>query len=139
MKHRKLHELAKFASGLVAGDFICLWGLSSYGILPVDFLGITFTQAVVVPGLVFDGALFLALVHYGWHIGKIPHLRERTYLNIAGTVFALVAIAHLFRLFTGAPIVIGGWEAPLWLSWIGTLGTAYLSYASFHFTLRPSK
>lgn len=139
MKHPILHELAKFASGLVAADFLALWWFSASGTLPMEFLGVTFTDAVVAPGLVFDGILFLALVHYGWHLGSIPQPREKTYLRIAGTVFGVVAIAHLFRLFVGAPIVIAGWSAPLWLSWIGTLGTAYLSYASFHFTLRSSR
>ena len=28
------------------------------------------------------------------------------------------------------------WEVPVWLSWIGTLITAYLSYMSFHLAAR---
>lgn len=128
--------MAKFCSGLVAGDFLVGLWLWSGGFLPITFMGITFTDAMVAPWLVFDAALFIILVHYGWHMGKTPRLRERTYLLSAGTVFGLVAVAHLARIFAGVDITIAGWELPFWLSWIGTGATAYLSYMSFHLGMR---
>ena len=76
------------------------------------------------------------LIHYGWHLGKIPRPRERTYLFIAGVIFTIVALAHLVRVFAGADLVIVGWNVPLWLSWIGTAAAAYLAYASFYFAMR---
>lgn len=136
MKHRTLHDLAKFGAGLVLGDFLALVWFATHGVFPIDFLGLTFTEEIIWPALVFDAALFLALVHYGWHVGKIPALRERTYLLVAGTVFGVVAAAHLLRVFVGVDVAIAGWAVPLWLSWVGTAVTAYLSYASLRLAFR---
>lgn len=136
MRRQRLHELAKFGSGLVAGDFLGLLWFATQGIFPVSFLGMQFSSDMILPGLVFDAALFIILVHYGWHIGKTPFLRERTYLLIAGVVFGIVAAAHLIRVFTGIDVAIAGWSIPLWLSWIGTAASAYLSYMSVHLALR---
>ena len=135
MNHHSLREVAKFLSGLVAGDFLAGLWLSSNGLLPTIFLGVTFTSSMVAPWLVFDAALFIILVHYGWHLGKTPMLRERTYLMVAGIIFGVVATAHLMRVFLGADVVIFGWDVPLWLSWVGTAVTTYLSYMSFRFAL----
>jgi hypothetical protein len=136
MKKNNLHELAKLASGLVLGDFLAHVWLATHHGFPVDFLGMTFTQSMVAPTLVFDAALFIILVHYAWHIGKTPFLRERTYLVAAGVLFGVVAAAHLIRAFTNADLVIAGYDIPVWLSWIGTAATAYLSYMSFHLAMR---
>lgn len=131
MRHHKLHEIAKFASGLVLADFLVWWWMAAYGILPTTLWGMTLTPAMVAPGMIFDAAVFIMLVHYGWHIGKTPALRNRTYLSIVGIVLGLVALAHLIRLFSGVDVSIAGWDAPLWISWIGTIAAAYLSYMSF--------
>jgi hypothetical protein len=80
--------------------------------------------------------VFLILVHYGWNIGRIPQLRERTYVLAVGVVFTIVAVAHLYRLFTGVDLVVLGWDLPLWLSWFGVAIAAYLAYSSFHFVSR---
>lgn len=131
-----LHEGAKFLSGLVLGDFFAHWWLWTNNGFPVHFLGMTVTSDIVLPTLIFDAALFLFLVHYGWNIGKTPFLRERTYLVAAGALFGVVALAHLIRIFTNTDLIIFGWDAPIWLSWIGTAATAYLSYMSFHLSLK---
>lgn len=136
MSHKTLHEVAKFGAGLVAGDFIANAWIAYMGYYPIVFMGWTFTEDIVLPALVFDAALFLILVHYGWNIGKVPALRERTYLLIAGTVFSVVAAAHLFRVFAGVDLVVMDWTMPLWLSWIGTALTAYLAYMSFRLATR---
>jgi len=135
MNHRTLRELAKFGAGFVAADFLSAVWIATHGGFPVDFLGFTFTEDVLWPTLIFDASLFLALVHYGWHIGTIPRMRERTYLLVAGSVFGIVAVAHLARVFAGADIILAGWAVPLWLSWIGTAFAAYLSYASLRLAL----
>lgn len=131
-----MHEIAKFGAGLVAADLMFLFWIASAEILPVEVLGRMITPDVVLPAVIFDIALFLILVHYGWNIGKIPVLRERSYLLIAGTVFGIVGAAHLMRVFTGAELTIHEWTAPLWLSWLGTAATAYLAYMSFRLTVR---
>ena len=131
MNHKHLHDLAKFGAGLVLGDFLAWWWLATHNGLPARFLGMTFNSSVLMPGMIFDAALFIILVHYGWHLGRTPALRNRTYFLAVGIVFGIVALAHLLRLFAGTELVIASWVVPLWLSWIGTAATAYLSYMSF--------
>lgn len=136
MRHQTLHEIAKFASGLVVGDFIMNAWVAYMGYYPVTFLGMTFTSDIVMPTLVFDAALFLVLFHYGWHIGKIPALRERSYLFVVGIIFAIVAAAHLVRIFFSIDLVIHDAVVPLWLSWVGVAVVTYLSYMSFRLAVR---
>lgn len=139
MNHRRLHDLAKFGAGLILGDFLCWWTLSAYHLLPLDFLGVHMTQGMVLPGMIFDAAVFIILVHYGWHLGRTPTLRSRSYFAAVGIVFGIVALAHLLRLFAGADIAIAGWAVPLWLSWIGVAVAAYLSYMSFRLAASTGK
>jgi len=136
MHHRKLHEIAKFGAGLIAGDFLGLVWMANAGILPIEFLGRTFTQDILLPALVFDAAIFFVLVHYGWHVGKIPAIRERSYLMVVGIVFGVIASAHLAHIFTGVDIAIAGWSLPIWLSWLGTIVTTYLAYMSLRLSTR---
>ena len=137
MKNYSLHEIAKFASGLVAADFLSLiWFSTQPHVTSMHGAGMTFTQGMLLPGLVFDIALFLMLVHYGWNVGQIPRIRERTYLMVAGVIFTIVAVVHIWRVFFGITVEIDGWTLPLWLSWIGVLITTYLAYTSFHLAAR---
>ena len=136
MNRRSLREAAKFCAGLVAADMLTILWLWSNNLFPISTWGVTWTSDMVLPALVFDLGLLLILIHYGWHLGKIPRPRERTYLIVAGAIFTVVALAHLTRIFTQTDFVILGWEVPLWLSWIGTMITAYLAYASFSFAAR---
>jgi len=139
MHKKSLHEIAKFGAGLVAGDFIGLVWMANAGILPIEFLGRMFTEEILLPALVFDAALFFILVHYGWNMGKIPAMRERTYFLIAGIVFSVVAAAHLGRVFLGTDIVVGNFSLPLWLSWVGTIVTTYLAYMSLRLAMRMKR
>lgn len=131
MKHQKLHDLAKFAAGLILGDFIYWCWLASTSTLPASFAGIRIMPSMVVPGMIFDVALFVILVHYGWHLGRTPMLRSRTYFVTVGVILGVVALAHLLRLFAAVDLVLAGWTVPLWISWIGVAVAAYLSYMSF--------
>ncbi len=139
MKHYRLHEAAKFLSGVIAADFLTHLWLWSSGLLPVQFLGITLTADMASAMLIFNAALFIVLVYYGWHIGRLPAIRERGYLLIVGIIFAAVALVHLSRLLFNFDLVLGGWEVPTWLSWIGTVVTVYLSYMSFHIAARVKR
>lgn len=139
MSPHTLREIAKFGAGLVAADFVWLLWFSQQKFASITFLGATFTHDIVGPGLVFDFALLLILVHYGWHAGKIPKVREHTYALLAGSLFTIVAAAHLWRIFTGADLVIMGWDAPIWLSWLGVVVTTYLAYLSFYFAAFGTK
>jgi hypothetical protein len=43
----------------------------------------------------------------------------KTYALIAGILFALVALVHLWRIVAGWDIVIDGTAVPMWVSWVG--------------------
>jgi hypothetical protein len=43
----------------------------------------------------------------------------RTYLQISGTLFGLIALGHLLRLFRHWPVDLAGHIVPLWASWVG--------------------
>jgi hypothetical protein len=136
MRRHTLQEWAKFVAGFIAADFFWLLWVSQTGSFPVQFYGMSLTMDMVFPALLFDAAVFLLLIHYGWNLGKIPALRERTYLMVGGVIFTIVGVTHLWRVFTNAALVIAGWEVPFWLSWMGVLVALYLAYTSFHFATR---
>jgi hypothetical protein len=58
-------------------------------------------------------------------------MKTKQLLQVTGTIFALIALVHLWRALQGWPANIGGWDVPLWLSWIAVVVAGYLSYASF--------
>jgi hypothetical protein len=134
MKRQWLHDLSKFGAGLVAADFLMLWWIGSHGYVPQMFLGLS--SSLSSTAMIVDVFLFLMLVHYGWNIGKMPQMKERMYLVVAGAIFTVVAAGHLLRLATSADVTVLGWDVPVFLSWIGVAIATYLAYASFHFAAR---
>ena len=64
------------------------------------------------------------------NVGILFHL-------IAGTIFALVALLQALRIYMGWPVVIGGWSAPMWVSWIAIVVAGSLSY--FALTLKSNR
>lgn len=136
MSHRSLREFAKFGSGLVAADLATNIWFAYSGLLPITTFGITVTEEMLYPSIVFDVALLAFLIHYGWHIGKIPALRERSYFLFAGALFGAIAIVHFARILFSVDVAVMGWAAPHWLSWIATGATTYLAYMSFRLATR---
>jgi len=53
---------------------------------------------------------------------------QKSYLKLAGAIFALVALAHLVRAAMGWPITIDGWNVPIWLSWVAFVIAGALGY-----------
>jgi hypothetical protein len=45
----------------------------------------------------------------------------RTYCLLSGTLFGLVALAHLLRILSGLPIEVGGVSVPMLASWLGAV------------------
>ena len=133
MRNHPLQEVAKIAAGLIAADFFWLVWFAQSHLRTANFFGMTVTQDLLLPAMIFDIAVFIILVHYAWNIGKIPVMRERSYVLVAGAIFVIVALAHLWRIFTGADLIIMNWDVPVWLSWFGVAVACYLAYASFHF------
>jgi hypothetical protein len=125
--HHTLREMAKVGVGLVIADIVCGLWLSSAGFFPLVLLGVTWTSAMIVPGIIFDLVLILLLAHYGWNM-KLPieSPSQRGLLTLVGVIFLIVALAHLIRIAFGEAL-------PISLSWFGVIVAGYLSYASFHF------
>ena len=132
MKRQWLHDLAKFGAGLVVADFITLWWLSMQTRVPAIFLGLPLGPDVIGPAMTVDFFIFLILLHYGWNVGQIPHMKERMYLTFAGAIFTVVAFAHLYRVVYTGDVSIFGWDVPVFVSWIGVAVATYLAYTSFH-------
>jgi hypothetical protein len=51
----------------------------------------------------------------------------KPFTTIAVALFALIALAHLIRLFTGWEIVVVGYVIPVWFSLIGLIVAAGLA------------
>jgi hypothetical protein len=64
---------------------------------------------------------------------------QKTFSAVAGTIFALVALGHLLRIFMGWALLIGGWSVPMWLSWIGVVAAGVLSYFGLSLASRTSR
>lgn len=52
-------------------------------------------------------------------------------LITAGTIFGIVALIHLYRLFSHFNIVIGTTEVPYWVNIVGAIIAGVLSYWMF--------
>ncbi len=58
-------------------------------------------------------------------------MNQKTYLLVCGSVFFLVAAAHLARLVAGWEIAIAGWAVPRWVSFPGLIIPGALSVWGF--------
>lgn len=42
-------------------------------------------------------------------------------LTLAGIVFAIIAIVHLYRIFQMIDITVGSYMIPMWVSWVAVI------------------
>ena len=61
---------------------------------------------------------------------------KKQFFLVAGAIFAVVAAAHLLRIYMGWPVVIDDWAAPMWVSWIGLIVAGGLSYVGLRLAMR---
>ena len=61
---------------------------------------------------------------------------QKQFSLVAGAIFAVVAAVHLLRVYMGWPVVIGNWDVPMWLSWIGLIVAGGLSYFGLRLAAR---
>jgi len=54
--------------------------------------------------------------------------RSRPFTWIAAAVFALVAVAHIVRVFTHFKFQIGSHNIPMWCSYVAIVVAAFLSW-----------
>lgn len=58
-------------------------------------------------------------------------MKQSAYAKLVGTIFALLALFHVFRLVVGLPIDVGGWAMPNALSILGLVVAGGLSWLGF--------
>jgi len=56
---------------------------------------------------------------------------KKVYYKTVSTIFLIIGILHLLRIFQGWEAVIGGVVIPLWASWAAVIIAGYLSYRGF--------
>ena len=61
---------------------------------------------------------------------------QKTFDAVAGGIFTVVALAHLLRIVMGWSVVIGGWDVPMWVSWVGLIVAGALSYFALRLATR---
>jgi protein-S-isoprenylcysteine O-methyltransferase Ste14 len=54
-------------------------------------------------------------------MGESEMTRTKPFTMIAAIIFAIVALVHLYRLFTHFQVVFGSHSIPMWLSYVGVV------------------
>ena len=57
--------------------------------------------------------------------------RSRPFTTFAAIIFAVIALAHLYRLFTNFQIILGSHMIPIWMSYAGVLIPGILAVMLF--------
>lgn len=58
-------------------------------------------------------------------------MTAQRFARLAAVIFAIVALAHLWRALAGLEIAIGGVNIPVWASWIAAVVAGFLAYLGF--------
>jgi len=58
-------------------------------------------------------------------------MNYRNYGVVAGVLFLMVALAHMYRVAAGISVQVDGVLIPMWVSWIGTVVPAVLAFWGF--------
>ncbi|QIK81505.1 hypothetical protein G7069_07805 [Lysobacter sp. HDW10] len=58
-------------------------------------------------------------------------MKQSAYAKLVGSIFALLALFHIYRLVVGLPMDVGGWSIPNSMSILGLVLSAGLSWLGF--------
>jgi len=61
----------------------------------------------------------------------------KTFSLVAGLVFGVVALVQLLRIVMAWDVMIDGWAAPMWISWIAVIVAGFLSYSGLRLATGP--
>lgn len=61
----------------------------------------------------------------------------KSFCLAAGVVFGIVTLVQILRIVMAWDVVIGGWAAPMWFSWIAVIVAGFLSFTGLRFAVRP--
>ncbi len=63
-------------------------------------------------------------------------MTHKNFFTISSGIFSIITVLHLTRIIYGWSAVVGGWQVPLWVSWIAVLVAGYLAYTALTFSKR---
>ena len=58
-------------------------------------------------------------------------LGQKRFCLVTGIVFSVISVLHLLRAVLGWGAVIGGFDVPVWFSWVAVFAAAFLAYSGF--------
>ena len=58
-------------------------------------------------------------------------MSKSTFSFVSGAIFLVIAAVHGLRMLFKWEVVVGGWQAPLWVSAVGFVLAAYLAFEGF--------
>lgn len=58
-------------------------------------------------------------------------MKQKTFIQTSGAIFAVVAVVHLSRLVLGWQVTLGNWQVPMWMSLVGIVVGGYLAYNAY--------
>ncbi|MBI2613889.1 MAG: hypothetical protein HYW62_03875 [Candidatus Levybacteria bacterium] len=61
-------------------------------------------------------------------------MKQEAYIKVTGIIFSVVTILHVLRLILGWDVILGGWQLPVWLSFVGVALGGFLAYSAFKFS-----
>ena len=61
-------------------------------------------------------------------------MNHRLYFLVTGTVFGIISLAHVIRIFNHWDLTIGSWDAPVWVSYAGAVLAGSLSVWALRLT-----
>lgn len=59
-------------------------------------------------------------------------MKQKTYIQITGYIFAVIAVVHALRVVFGWPVVLGGMDIHAVVSIFGVVVAGYLAYSAFN-------
>jgi len=63
-------------------------------------------------------------------------MSNRQYLAVSGTIFSIVALAHLVRIIQNWSVQVDQWGVPMEVSWVGFAITLVLALWAFNLLFR---
>ena len=60
----------------------------------------------------------------------------RTYIQVTGALFGVMALVHVARVILDWPAQVAGWVVPIWISWIGIFLAGALCVWAFRLVAR---
>lgn len=64
-------------------------------------------------------------------------MKHKKYCMVSGTLFALVALAHLLRVLYSMPVQVDDYAIPMWVSWVATAVPGALAFWAFRIAQQP--